>query len=172
MKSVNQCVGLEHYITKGRKTKINNQLGIWGKSKRNTFKNQKNQYININILYTKPDYKCYLWEELMLSRGASFYFQTLTLQDRPTCPGSMCLSTSGRLEGCSEAAKAWNWLKSAKLGCWGICCGDVVVSTAAPPGILSASTRCPVSGTDVWGGMKGCRDSFRSIKITNNANDT
>lgn len=60
MKSVNQCVGLEHYITNGRKTKINNHLGILGKSKRNTFKNQKNQYININILYTKPDYKCYL----------------------------------------------------------------------------------------------------------------
>lgn len=55
---------------------------------------------------------------------------------------------SGRLDGCSDAANAWNWLKSAKLGCWGICCGEVVVRTAPPAGTPSASTRCPVSGTD------------------------
>lgn len=70
-------------------------------------------------------------------------------RQHPTCPGSLWISTSGRLDGCSEAAKAWNWLKSAKLGCCGICWGEVVVSTAPPPGAPSASVRWPVSGTDV-----------------------
>lgn len=59
------------------------------------------------------------------------------------------MSTSGRLDGCSEAANAWNWLKSAKLGCCGICWGEVVVSTAPPPGAPSASARCPACGADV-----------------------